>query len=362
MSAFTEVVAVDAVDAQWLGAVLRKAGRIGAERIVDLQRAPCGVGQLADSFRFTVTYDRPTRAPSTWVAKFASRDATSREFGRSSGYYRSEIGFYRDLAAQVPVSVPVAVHAALDGNQTDFVLLMEDLAPARQVDQLEGCSADESARVLEQAAALHARSWHSAELAALDWLQSPLKIFNHVTDAFADIVQRFPELGGDLVPEPDLREAAKLIAHAERWKRVFSTPQCLWHSDLRADNVMFDAAGGRRPVVVLDWQGLGYGLGTIDVAYWLGTSMATEARRAHERALVDHYHAALIGHGVRDYDRERCWNDYRRNAIHGLQIGVFGLGAVKRSPRGDRMWQNWIERTAAQVRDLDSYSELARTS
>lgn len=361
MSLFPAVVPVDAVDAVWLSTVLREAGRIDAEKIVDLQGAPCGVGQLADSFRFTVRYDRPSTAPSTWVAKFASRDATSREFGRSSGYYRSEIGFYRELAASLPVAVPVAVHAALDANQTDFVLLMEDLAPARQVDQLVGCSADESARVLEQAAALHAGSWHSAELAAVDWLQSPLKIFTHATDAFAEIIQRFPELCGDLVPDHDLHEAAKLIAHAARWKQVFCTPQCLWHSDLRADNVMFDAGGGQRPVVILDWQGLGYGLGTTDVAYWLGTSMDTEARRQHERALVDHYHAALVSHGVRDYSRERCWNDYRRNAIHGLQIGVFGLGAVKRSPRGDRMWQNWIARTAAQVRDLDSYAALAAT-
>lgn len=362
MGLIPAVVPAAAADAAWLSAVLREAGRIGPEQIVDVQRAPCGVGQLADSFRFTVRYDRPTAAASTWVAKFASRDATSREFGRSSGYYRSEIGFYRELAARMPVSVPVAVHAALDTNQTDFVLLMEDLAPARQVDQLDGCSADESARVLEQAAALHAKSWHSAELAKVDWLQSPLKIFTHATDAFADIVQRFPDLCGDLVPDQDLRVAAQLIDHAERWKQLFATPQCLWHSDLRADNVMFDAAAGQRSVVILDWQGLGYGLGTIDVAYWLGTRMATSERRSHERALVDHDHAALVGHGVRDYSRERCWNDYRRNAVHGLQIGVFGLGAVKRSPRGDRMRQNWIARTAAQVRDLHSYAALERSS
>ena len=254
MTVHSAVVAADAVDTAWLSAVLREAGRIGSEQIVDVQRAPCGVGQLADSFRFSVRYDRPSPAPSTWVAKFASRDATSREFGRSSGYYRSEIGFYRELASRLPVSVPVAVHAALDANQTDFVLLMEDLAPARQVDQLDGCSADQSARVLEQAAALHANSWHSAELAAVDWLQSPLKIFSHATDAFADIVQRFPELCGDLVPDQDLQEAARLITHADAWKQAFSTPQCLWHSDLRADNVMFDAAGGERPVVILDWQ------------------------------------------------------------------------------------------------------------
>ena len=89
MSTFASVVPVDVVDAAWLTRVLREAGRIDAECVIDVQRAPCGVGQLADSFRFTVRYDRPSKAPSTWVAKFASRDATSREFGCTSGYYRS---------------------------------------------------------------------------------------------------------------------------------------------------------------------------------------------------------------------------------------------------------------------------------
>jgi hypothetical protein len=63
---------------------------------------------------------------------------------------------------------------------------------------------------------------------------------------------------------------------------------------------------------------------------------------------------------VRDYSAAQCWDDYRVHAIHGLQVGVFGLGAVKRTQRGDRMWKIWIERTAAQVRDLDSYAVLDR--
>jgi len=44
----------------------------------------------------------------------------------------------------------------------------------------------------------------------------------------------------------------------------------------------------------------------------------------------------------------------------GGRWGVFGLGAVKRTARGDRMWKTWIERTAAQVRDLDIYAVLDR--
>lgn len=361
MPAFESVVPVEDISAAWLTHVLTASGHLKAGRVTQVRHEPCGTGQLGDSYRFTLTCEPTGAAPSTLVGKFASRDATSREFGRQSGYYRSEIGFYTELAAtRATMSVPTAVHAALADNATDFVLLMEDLAPARQVDQLLGCNAEESARVLEQAAALHASSWHDRDLADRAWLQGPIGIFSHVTDNFAAVVKTFPELCGDLVPEADLREAARLIDHAAAWKRVFSEPLCLWHSDLRADNVLFDAANGRKPVVVLDWQGLGFGCGTIDLAYWLGTSMTVEQRRTHERALVAHYHAALVGRGVKDYSAERCWEDYRVNAIHGLQVGVFGLGAVKRTPRGDRMWKTWIERTATQVRDLDSYAVLAK--
>lgn len=360
-TAFEPVVPVEQITPEWLTAVLVANGRLNkAAKVVDVQRATCGTGQLGDSYRFTLGYDAPGAGPATLVGKFASKDPTSREFGSRSGYYRSEIGFYAELAPQLSMSIPTAVHAALADNLTDFVLLMEDLAPARQVDQLLGCSADESARVLEQAAALHAATWHDSRLAALDWLKGPIGIFTHATDNFAQIVKTFPDLCGDLVPETDLREAAQLIDHADAWKRVFSDPQCLWHSDLRADNVLFDAKGGSSPVVVLDWQGLGFGRGTIDVAYWLGTSMTTELRRAHERDLVAHYHQALVANGVSGYDAARCWDDYRVHAIHGLQIGVFGLGAVKRTPRGDQMWKLWIERTAAQVRDLDSFEALGR--
>ncbi len=360
MTSFDPVVPVEDITAEWLTQVLLETGRLRSAKVVGVAHETCGTGQLGDSYRFTLTYDPACAGPATLVGKFASKDPTSREFGRSSGYYRNEIGFYTQLAPRLSMSIPTAIHAALAGNATDFVLLMEDLAPARQVDQLIGCTADESARVLEQAAALHAASWHDRGLAAQDWLKGTVGSFTQVTDNFASVVNTFPQLCGDLVPEADLAEAAKLIDHADAWKRIFSDPQCLWHSDLRADNVLFDARGGSQSVVVLDWQGLGFGRGTIDVAYWMGTSMTVDQRRAHERDLVAHYHRALVSHGVEHYSGARCWDDYRVQAIHGLQVGVFGLGAVKRTPRGDRMWKLWIERTAAQVRDLDSFSALAR--
>ena len=356
------LVHVDDIDPDWMTGILTAAGALDGGEVVELHRQPCGTGQLADSFRFTLDYRQGAMGPHTVVGKFPSDDATSRAFGQQSGYYRNEVRFYEELApglAQAGLAIPTSLHAVLAANETDFVLLMEDMSPARTVDQLIGCTADEAAAAVEQAAALHAGSWHDAALAGVGWLGGTVGSFVHVTDNFPTTTGTFRENFGDLVPQDQVDEAARLNDHLDAWKTVFSEPQCLWHSDLRADNLLFDAKAGAVPVALLDWQGVGYGRGTIDLAYFLGTSLTTEVRRDAERDLVESYHRALVAHGVSDYDAERCWNDYRLAALHGLQVGVFGLGAVKRSPRGDEMWRVWIERTTAQVRDLESYRALA---
>lgn len=357
-TALEPIVPLSGVDATWLTKALTTAGVLTGSSVTDVAREPCGTGQLADSYRFTLTYDPPGSGPATLVGKFASDDAASRAFGQASGYYRSEIRFYEEIASGLPVAIPTPVHAALAENETDFVLLMQDMAPARIVDQIDGCDADDAAAAVEQAAALHAGSWRSESLAGVGWLKGTVGSFVQVTDGFEALLASYPETYGDLIPESDLAEAAKLVPHVDAWKRVFSEPRCLWHSDLRGDNLLFDANDGATPVAVLDWQGVGYGGGTIDLAYFLGTSLTLETRREHERDLVALYHRALVGHGVTELDAAACWNDYRINAIHGLQVGVFGLGAVKRSDRGDQLWKTWIARCAEQTRDLDSFSAL----
>ena len=363
MTGNAAVVRYDEIDADWLTAALTASGTLaGGARVVDAQRETCGTGQLADSFRFRLRYEPDGAGPETVVGKFPSDDAASRDFGQRSGYYRNEIRFYEEIAPTLSIAVPTPLHAALAANETDFVLLMEDLSPARVVDQIEGASADEAARVLEQIAAVHAGTWGRADLAQVAWLKGTSTSFTAVSDGFGDLIAGFADTYGDLIPAGDVAEAGRLIDHLDAWKAILNEPRCLWHSDLRADNVLFDAVGGRWPVALLDWQGVGFGPGVSDVSYFLGTSLDAETRRGHERDLVGVYHGALVAGGVEGYSAEQCWEEYRLLAAFPLQVGVFGLGAVRRSERGDRMWRNWIERSATQTRDLESFALLAARS
>ena len=151
----------DAIDAAWLTETLATAGVLPSGRVVGVERESCGHGLLSDAYRFELTYEQPGAGPASVVGKFASDDPTSREFGRQSGQYRNEVFFYQELASNLDVAIPTPIYAALAENQTDFVLLMDDLAPARSVDQLVGCTPDEAALATEQCAALHAGTSHS---------------------------------------------------------------------------------------------------------------------------------------------------------------------------------------------------------
>jgi len=81
------VVRVQQIDQEWLTEALTSTGMLSVgARVTKVRREVCGTGQLADSYRFTLTYYPPGAGPDTLIGKFPSDDATSRAFGQQSGY------------------------------------------------------------------------------------------------------------------------------------------------------------------------------------------------------------------------------------------------------------------------------------
>src|SRR5947209_4870400 len=83
------------------------------------------------------------------------------------------------------------------------------------------------------------------------------------------------------------------------------------HGDFRLDNLLFDADIAPEPLAVVDWQAVRLGKGVADLAYFALSSLQPHHRRDWELQLVESYHAALVEHGVREYDLARCVADYR---------------------------------------------------
>jgi len=81
-----------------------------------------------------------SRAPASVIGKFPAAVPDSRRAGSAHLLYLREVSFYRELAHTLAIHTPRPFVAEIDPETDDFILILEDLAPFRQVDQLAGCS------------------------------------------------------------------------------------------------------------------------------------------------------------------------------------------------------------------------------
>lgn len=98
-----------------------------------------GAGQIGDCVRFVLDYKAAQPdTPGSLVGKFPSESPESRQAGVSLGNYHREVQFYLSLQAKARISTPRCSYTNVDEASHDFVLIMEDLAPAEQGDHLKG--------------------------------------------------------------------------------------------------------------------------------------------------------------------------------------------------------------------------------
>ncbi len=340
----------DAITPDWLATTLgRPAGALRGFAV-----APVGTGQMCDSFRLTLDWADQGDAPASIIAKCPSADPSSRDVAKRLGNYVLEVNWYRSLAGQVPVARPDCAFAAIDDNEVDFLLLLADLAPARQGDQLAGASAGQLGVAIDQAAALHGALWNSPALADIGWLHR---------DNAPIIRALFPTMVGAFVDRYTGRLDADCLALGPRivdrldsyLTRTPSAPT-LVHGDLRVDNILF--APDISSCWVVDWQTIGIGSGATDVAYLVGTSIADPDERAiADRPAFDRWVDALVKQGA-PADREALWTDYRIGALSGYFMAVFASMSVERTERGDEMFAVMAERPARQALALGSLDLL----
>jgi hypothetical protein len=344
----------------WLTDVLRHGGAIGADtKVASFDAEFIGTGQVGANVRYTLAYDTAGPAgPATIVCKFASRNPESAAAGVATRTYETEVAFYRDLADTVEISRPRCYFAELRPGTADVVLVMEDLAPAQQGDQISGCSVEQATLAIDEAARLHGPRWGDPTLGELAWLQRNdtsgglASMFGFVWDRFVDRYRATIEAVTLEAGEQLKTLTQRMLAH---------TPSALTpvHSDYRLDNMLFGTDEGGRPLTVVDWQTVQIGVGPSDVAYFLGSAFEPDVRRSCERDLVARYHRALVeGYGVEAYSFDECWSDYVRSSYSCMLMAVFASMLVGRTDRGDAMFMAMANRSAQMAVDLDAPSVI----
>jgi hypothetical protein len=344
--------ALDAITPEWATAILEKNGF--AATVDRVTTEVVGTGQMGSCYRVLIGY-AAGEGPDRLIVKLPATDPQSRAAGQLG--YRCETSFYRDVAANVPIDTPHCYLAEMNEQGDGFTLVLEDLAPAQQGDQIAGCTVDQASAAAVNVAGLHAPTWNDPSIREFDWLIPDLLANAEfaapfLVDATAQFLDRYA------VSE---RTAETLRGFADRfvdWATGRPEPFALLHSDYRLDNLLFAGADAPRPVVAVDWQVVMVGSPLRDVAFLVATGLSTEDRRVGEKAIIDAYHRRLVELGVEQYSAERCWEDYRYGLFQGPFITVLGASVAQATTRGDQMFTVMAERSATAIDDLDAISML----
>lgn len=339
---------------EWLTGVLAANGLLPAGvEVASFETAPIGTGQMADTTRFTLHYDQPGAGPASVVGKFASANEQSRATGLALRAYEIEVRFYREVAARVGTRLPAVYAAEIEPETGWFTLLMEDIAGARQGDQIAACAPDVAAAVLDGMAGLHAPCWESPELAGLEWLNRNTPDASEFLAAMvSSLLPGFLERYADQLT-PEHQEVCRVFAeNVSAYVSLRSGPRTATHGDFRLDNFLFEP-NDPEPVVV-DWQTTVWTGAAYDVAYFVGGCLTTEDRRAHQDELLAHYHDTLCRLGVGDYSLDRLRADVRVESFAGILMAIVASMVVQRTERGDLMFLTSASRHAQHALDEDA--------
>lgn len=336
------------VTPSWLGSVLGTAVR-------SAQATPIGTGQTGATYRLTVQYHEDTGLPASFAVKLPSQDDTVRD--RVAIGYRSEHAFYTNIADLVQIPVPRSYHCEIDGDGAEFVLLLADMSPAEQGDQIAGCTAEEALLAVHALAGLHAPSWCDPKWTDFPGIAMP-KPDADMASGMGDVAKMAADITlekiGDRMSPADRDTLAAAMSVVTPWLQLEPDRYALLHGDYRLDNMLFNP--DRSQITVVDWQTLGSGLPARDLSYFTATSLDPAVRAVAEEGLVDVYHAGLVSLGVTDYDRETCWRDYRLGMLQAPLIIAFGTAFASSTDRGDDMMLVMAQRSCQAIRELDTLS------
>ena len=349
------VTSIDALTTDWFTAVMRDAGVSEGASVTDVEVAPVGGGLIARMVRAELTYDTATDAPSSVIVKFPTDDQGSLGLALAMGMYELEVQFYKDVAPLLSsMSIPRCYLAEHDAESGMFTLVLEDLSgTTRPGDVLTAATPDECASVLAELVKFQAPLWNSPTVAALEWLadsRRTIGVFDQLPAGLQPFVARF----GDALEPEHVKLFEQVMPQSGTWVRSWQAPTVVQHGDFRSDNILFGTASGAARVTVIDFQTIRLGPPGLDPAYFLGSSLATDERRAIERDLIADYHRGLVAAGVEGFDFDACWSAYRAGAMYGVFLFCGMASQVESTERGDKVIANQIKRYADMALDLEA--------
>jgi hypothetical protein len=356
---------LQALTPDWLTRALKQNGVINSASVVsfDTKIIGAGAGFMGELGQVKPQYDKTEPgAPRSLVAKLPAAAPENREVAMFFRFYEREVRFYEEIAEKVELRTPRRYYSAFEPETGDYVLLLEDLAPAKVGDQLAGCTVKQAELCIRELAKFHAAWWDNPALDKLAWMPSIADdwYIESVEQGYTDAWEPFAEHFGHHLSPSLHRVAQEFVKHVGPMMREFgAAPRTIVHGDYRLDNLFFATPAGGPELAVIDWQITSRARGVFDVAYFTAGTLPPGERRSAERELLTMYHDILIERGVRGYDFGQCWEDYRRSVLFLLVYSVISMGSIDMAnERGVELFTTILKRTLAAITDLKAYELL----
>ena len=317
---------IDDIDDAWMSQAM------GAPlSMLDVSDIGEGLGMISSLHRVTLDGD----GPDSVVVKLPSADEAARFTAQVLSLNIREVGFYRELAAECPVRVPAAHHAAVDRTTHEFVLVLEDMGWCRAVDQVAGMGAADAERAVSELADWHLHWWDAAE--PIVERGTAVAISDPIYPAILPAV--FAE-GWEKV-RTSMTVPPPIVAAAEGWigalprmlDSLAEEPTGLGHGDYRADNMLFDDDDR---LVLLDFQVIGQATPVFDLAYFVTASLAPELASEMEPRLFERWRDAVAAGGRPESELESMWPRYRVAALFCVCYGMIAARGMDLSAERQR--------------------------
>jgi Phosphotransferase enzyme family len=340
-------IEVSEITPEWLARAL--GAPVEGTRILDQHSGTTGRARLG--VEYGDDGDGPGRPASIFV-KLAPFEERQRRFVDAVGLGVAEARFYRDLAAEVPVRIPRALHVDLDADGR-YVMVLEDLVASgcRFPRPADADIAEVATQIVDELARLHAQFWeHPALEAELGWVAEGLRqgfggggpFIRRAVDRFADeMPAAFRQLG------------ELYVAETPRIAELFEVgPHTLAHGDPHLGNLFVD----RDRPGFFDWGMVMRRAGMWDVAYVLCNGIPTEVRRAHERDWIRQYVDVLETSGIQ-LAEDVAWQQYRLFAVYAWSSATSTAGVGTRW-QSEAVAQGGMATATAAIDDLNSIALL----
>jgi hypothetical protein len=339
-----------------LSKALRECGALRGGHIREVVVESSRATLLSRIIRLRLVYDGAgSEAPSSLIFKTGLPERVNDSWIGG----RQEVAFYTQVAAVMSEClVPRCFEAVWDSGTNKWHLLLEDLTDTHVIATAWPLppTEEQCRTILHALARFHAAWWDHPHLGVSVGAWVDGEAMNQHLQKFADEFKTFADRLGDRLSRErrDLYERFMVAAPRLRARYVSHRNISVVHGDAHIWNFFVPRNGGDG-VRLFDWDAWRIGVPSSDLAYMMALHWYPDRRRRWERPLLDHYHATLLAHGVRGYDRQALDDDYRLSALGQIMTPVW-QSAIDLPPV---IWWSHLERIMLAIDDLGCRELLA---